>query len=170
LNANNNEAFQAEGKKGYYFMVNEKDKQILTRAANGLDIDHEAVDDIMAPDRKIKQLKYKKSKMALQAQVDLDECAQRLFDKLREWRNQVAHAEQSPAFCILQDAALLGIACKRPKTKYELLQVYKVGDKKLDQYGDEILKIVREHEESEKGPIMKVVEPKKYILVKKGMR
>jgi len=148
-------------------MINEKDKQILCKAADGLPLDdasvHGAIDGIMALDRRIKQLKHKKRKMALQAQVDLDESAQRLLDKLRQWRGQVAHVEHYPAYCILQDAALLGIACKRPKTKYELLEVYKLGEKKLEQYGDAILKIVQEHEGKD------VVQPK-CILVKKGIR
>lgn len=148
-------------------MINEKEKQILTRAANGLPLD-DAIDNIKALDNQIKQLKHKKREMALQGQVDQDESAKRLYAKLREWRKQVAHVERSPAFCVLQDAALLGIASKRPKTKYELKDVYKVGDKKLDQYGDAILKTVKEHEESEKG--LGVVARPKYILVKKGMR
>ncbi len=130
-------------------MVNEKDKQILSRVANGLPLD-DPIDDIKALDRQIKQLKHKQRKMALQTQVDLDESAGRLYDKLKKWRSQVANG---PRYHVLQNAALLGIACKKPKTKDELLQVYKFGNKKLEHYGDEILKIVQEHQESEKGPV-----------------
>lgn len=65
-----------------------------------------------------------------------------LFEALRTWRTQRYIEEEKPAFMILSQKALIGIAEKMPQTKEELLSVNGIGKKKVEQYGEEILAIV----------------------------
>lgn len=68
-----------------------------------------------------------------------------LFAALREWRAQVATAVDRPAYTVLADAVLAGIAEVRPRTVPELARVRGIGPAKIDQYGASLLAIVAEH-------------------------
>ena len=58
---------------------------------------------------------------------------------LRAWRTEEAKAAGKPAFTVLSDAHLRGIAQARPTTAAELLACDGIGPTKLERYGDEIL-------------------------------
>ncbi|MCB0976209.1 MAG: ATP-dependent DNA helicase UvrD2 [Acidimicrobiales bacterium] len=58
---------------------------------------------------------------------------------LRAWRTEEAKASGKPAFTVLSDAHLKGIAVARPTTAEELLACDGIGPTKLERYGDEIL-------------------------------
>jgi ATP-dependent DNA helicase RecQ len=82
-----------------------------------------------------------------------------LFRFLREWRNETARREKMPAYIILQDASLLDLCRKKPKTYDDLLHVSGIGEKKAERYGREILGVlaayrngVRARELDERGP------------------
>jgi ATP-dependent DNA helicase RecQ len=47
-----------------------------------------------------------------------------------------------PAYVVLHDATLEGIATSRPQTLSELRAVSGIGDKKLERYGDALLALV----------------------------
>jgi ATP-dependent DNA helicase RecQ len=47
-----------------------------------------------------------------------------------------------PAYVVLHDATLEGIASSRPKTHDQLRAVTGIGDKKLERYGDALLLLV----------------------------
>jgi len=50
-----------------------------------------------------------------------------------------------PAFVVFSDRALQDMAARRPRTRGEFLDVYGVGQKKLEEYGDSFLaEILRE--------------------------
>ena len=65
-----------------------------------------------------------------------------LFDKLKVWRREKARAEGIKPYIIFSDASLIEIANKLPKTKEDLMNIRGVGEKKIDKYGEEILKIL----------------------------
>ena len=65
-----------------------------------------------------------------------------LFDKLKAWRREKARAEGIKPYIIFSDASLIEIANKLPKTKEDLMNIRGVGEKKIDKYGEEILKIL----------------------------
>jgi ATP-dependent DNA helicase RecQ len=65
-----------------------------------------------------------------------------LFEKLREWRAGVARAQEVPAYIIFGDATLRGIALSRPENLGELAGISGVGEKKLEQYGEQLLEVV----------------------------
>jgi ATP-dependent DNA helicase RecQ len=66
-----------------------------------------------------------------------------LFAALRSWRSATAREHGVPAYVILHDATLEGIAAVRPKTRDQLRGVSGIGDKKLEHYGDALLELVR---------------------------
>ena len=47
-----------------------------------------------------------------------------------------------PAYVVLHDATIDGIAAARPKTAEALRDVPGIGDKKLERYGRELLELV----------------------------
>jgi hypothetical protein len=58
---------------------------------------------------------------------------------LRAWRTERAKADGVPAYIVLSDASLRGIALARPTDAKGLLACDGIGPTKLDRYGDEIL-------------------------------
>ena len=68
----------------------------------------------------------------------------KLFERLRKMRFELARQNNVPAYIIFGDVTLRDLARKRPKTPEELLSVSGIGLKKLDQYGEKILEIIRE--------------------------
>jgi ATP-dependent DNA helicase RecQ len=65
-----------------------------------------------------------------------------IFEKLRAWRKCVAVEKGIPAFMIFADSTLQGISSANPKTLMQLRQVSGVGDKKLELYGEDILRVL----------------------------
>jgi ATP-dependent DNA helicase RecQ len=66
-----------------------------------------------------------------------------LVAALREWRSQVARKRGVPAYVVLHDSTIDGIAIARPTTHEQLRGVAGIGDKKLEHYGDELIAMVR---------------------------
>ena len=61
---------------------------------------------------------------------------------LRAWRTKEAKKRGVPAFRILTNQTLLGIAVARPKDESELLDVSGIGPALLEKYGRALLSIV----------------------------
>lgn len=60
-------------------------------------------------------------------------------ERLRQWRSTVSSADKMPAYLVLSDKDLLGIAVARPRTLAELAGCKGIGPMKLERWGDEIL-------------------------------
>lgn len=65
-----------------------------------------------------------------------------LLGALRAWRSEIARKRGVPAYVVLHDATLEGIATSRPKTHSQLRAISGVGDKKLERYGDALIVLV----------------------------
>ncbi|MDH5857705.1 DNA helicase RecQ [Lampropedia aestuarii] len=63
------------------------------------------------------------------------------LDALKAWRREVAQQNQLPAFVVFNDATLISIAAENPAGLGALSQISGVGQKKLDAYGAEILRV-----------------------------
>ena len=61
---------------------------------------------------------------------------------LRAWRARRAKADGVPAYVVVNDRHLRGIAIARPATPSELIACDGIGPTKLERYGDEILAVV----------------------------
>ena len=66
-----------------------------------------------------------------------------LLANLRAWRSEVARKRGVPAYVVLHDTAIDGIATARPTTLGQLRDIPGIGDKKLEHYGDELIALVK---------------------------
>jgi ATP-dependent DNA helicase RecQ len=62
---------------------------------------------------------------------------------LRAWRAEIARKRGVPAYVVLHDATIDGIAASRPATLTQLRNIAGIGDKKLEHYGDELIALVK---------------------------
>jgi ATP-dependent DNA helicase RecQ len=76
-----------------------------------------------------------------------------LFERLREWRSGVSRTKQLPAYMIFSDATLQGIARSKPRSPEGLLEVSGIGEKKVVQYGSELLGVIEEYHEATKDTV-----------------
>ncbi|MGE5159462.1 MAG: DNA helicase RecQ [Gemmatimonas sp.] len=68
-----------------------------------------------------------------------------LHAALRIWRSETARKRGVPAYVVLHDSALDGIAAARPTTLATLRGIAGIGDKKLEHYGAELIALVATH-------------------------
>jgi ATP-dependent DNA helicase RecQ len=74
----------------------------------------------------------------------LDSTAQQRFAALKAWRAEVAREHALPAYVIFHDATLLAMATAAPQTLAELSGISGLGAKKLEAYGEEVLRLLRD--------------------------
>jgi ATP-dependent DNA helicase RecQ len=65
-----------------------------------------------------------------------------LLAVLRAWRSEIARKRNVPAYVVLHDATLDGIASTRPTTLGQLRGIPGIGDKKLEHYGEDLLELI----------------------------
>ena len=75
--------------------------------------------------------------------LPLDADALLRFDALKAWRAEVAREHNLPAFVVFHDATLAQMAQEAPATLDALAGISGVGAKKLQAYGEEILRVLR---------------------------
>jgi ATP-dependent DNA helicase RecQ len=68
-----------------------------------------------------------------------------LIGALRAWRSEVARKNGVPAYVVLHDSTIDGIAAACPITAGQLRGIPGIGDKKLEHYGDELIALVKAH-------------------------
>jgi len=71
----------------------------------------------------------------------LTEAGQARFAALKAWRAEVARAHNLPAYVIFHDATLAAVAALDPQSLHDLEGVSGIGAKKLEAYGDEVLRV-----------------------------
>jgi ATP-dependent DNA helicase RecQ len=67
-----------------------------------------------------------------------------LLGALRAWRSQIARKRGVPAYVVLHDSTIDGIATARPRTLEQLRGIPGIGDKKLEHYGEELIALVKQ--------------------------
>ncbi len=97
--------------------------------------------DVLAAARSRKKTVKDSSPTALAVQRHGDSSA--LFLRLKDWRKQLAAERRLPAYMIFSDFSLLEMAQKRPRNQSELLSISGVGQKKLADYGAQILAVIQ---------------------------
>ena len=80
-----------------------------------------------------------------------------LFEKLKVLRSAHASEKQVPAYVVFSDASLRDMSKRRPSTLESFRMVHGVGQKKMDEYGDEFLAAIVSH--CEDGNIESDVKP-----------
>ncbi len=77
-----------------------------------------------------------------EAGLDLDGQAQARFEALKAWRAEVAKEHGLPAYVIFQNITLAEMARLQPQSLDELAGISGVGAKKLEAYGEELLRVL----------------------------
>ena len=84
-------------------------------------------------------------------------CDEAFFERLRAWRKELAEERGVPPYIILGDAGLRHLARRYPQSAAELLRIPGMGEKKVHEYGEALLGLVRdwlrEHERQEFAPL-----------------
>jgi ATP-dependent DNA helicase RecQ len=68
-----------------------------------------------------------------------------LYAALKAWRTDTARKRSVPAYVVLHDSTIDGIAAVRPATLAELRGIAGIGDKKLEHYGVELMEVINAH-------------------------
>ncbi|MFE8647115.1 DNA helicase RecQ [Sphingomonas sp. NCPPB 2930] len=97
---------------------------------------------ISAPaERKPRRERSGTGKTASPAAAALDADGQTRFAALKAWRAEVAREHNLPAYVIFHDATLAAIAERAPRSQDDLHGITGIGAKKLEAYGDEVLRV-----------------------------
>jgi len=73
---------------------------------------------------------------------ELSADGERLEKALREWRSETARTAKVPAYVVMNDAELKGVAMAAPKSLSQLRRCRGMGPIRLERYGDEILAVI----------------------------
>ncbi|MSQ55668.1 MAG: DNA helicase RecQ [Betaproteobacteria bacterium] len=88
--------------------------------------------------------KARAAKGAASAPAGLDVDAQQRYSALRAWRARIAREHGLPAYVVFHDATLAEMARRMPRDLDSLAQISGVGSRKLETYGEEILRVLRD--------------------------
>lgn len=80
-----------------------------------------------------------------QAAAEIKVENQALFNELMEWRKKTAETKKYLAYHILSDQAMADISAKLPRTLAQLAKIKNVGEGKTAEYGEQLLRLVRQH-------------------------
>lgn len=100
---------------------------------------------LLGGDKAKRSTRRSSERAAAPADINLDRAGETLVKRLKEWRRQQAAENQAPAYTVLTDRAIIGIASAKPSTLSELLKVHGVGPSVLDKYGRKVLALIAEH-------------------------
>ncbi|MXY80143.1 MAG: ATP-dependent DNA helicase UvrD2, partial [Chloroflexi bacterium] len=75
-----------------------------------------------------------------------------LFETLRQWRLEESRRRQVPAYVVFDDRTLKGIARRKPTTDFDLSAVSGVGPKKMADYAEAVVAMVRAHRTGDPPP------------------
>lgn len=70
-----------------------------------------------------------------------------LFDLLREWRREEARSQGVPAYIVLKQKALIGIANTVPSDRRALSRIAGIGPRFIERYADAVLALTAEYRE-----------------------
>jgi ATP-dependent DNA helicase RecQ len=78
----------------------------------------------------------------VKAPASLDADGQHRYVALKAWRAEVARQHNLPAYVIFHDATLAAIAQRAPQSLDDLQGISGIGVKKLEAYGEEVLRVM----------------------------
>ena len=94
-------------------------------------------------ERPPKEKAEKKTKKNMAGSSLLTETDQKLFEKLRTLRLELAKEENVPPYIIFSDKTLLSMCVLKPTNKEEMLSVSGVGTYKYEKYGEKFLAYIK---------------------------
>jgi ATP-dependent DNA helicase RecQ len=140
-----------------YGIMSSYDKKLLNLMVNKLIADNymkvteEAYPVVKLTNKSVEVLKSREQVfMKLEKQKVIIKEQNDLFNILRNLRKEIALREKLPPYIIFHDATLKDICEKLPYSKEKLAKIKGFGERKLELYGDEVLRVIAEYIE-EKG-------------------
>lgn len=106
---------------------------------------------VEAKDKPAAKTRTEAKDKAVSAVPELKVLHPEVLEALTEWRRQRAMKAHMPAYCILQQKALIAIANLLPHDKEALAKIPFCGNVKAEKYGDEVLVVVKNAIEGEKS-------------------
>ncbi|HEX6244543.1 MAG TPA: RecQ family ATP-dependent DNA helicase, partial [Polyangiales bacterium] len=76
------------------------------------------------------------------AASDLDASGLARFQALKSWRAAIAREHNLPAYVVFHDSTLAEMARRCPRSLHELGQIAGIGKKKLEAYGNDLLRVL----------------------------
>ena len=67
-----------------------------------------------------------------------------LWDALRAKRREIADLQDVPPYVIFHDATLMAMVEARPKSRQQMALISGIGERKLEQYGEQFLSVIRQ--------------------------
>lgn len=104
-----------------------------------------SLEEKQVPSKKQEERASKKSKPT---ELPTDIIHPELFNQLKEWRGARAKELNIPAYCIIQQKALIGMSNLLPETAEALAAVPYFGKKSVENHGLEILKIITDYKKT----------------------
>ena len=95
------------------------------------------------------------------------ECDEGLFQKLRQLRKELADAAGVPPYVIFGDVSLRGMAAGLPTTDSVFLAISGVGQRKLSDYGEAFMEVIRQWIRANGGEIIEEEEEPQEVNVDK---
>jgi ATP-dependent DNA helicase RecQ len=113
------------------------------RSDQKLEVREASTERATASSRKASSEKSIKDKISKEkATADMNLGARERFAALKAWRAEVAKEHNLPAYVIFHDATLIAIATLAPQSLAELSGISGMGAKKLEAYGQEVLRLM----------------------------
>lgn len=75
----------------------------------------------------------------------LDAAALERYAALKAWRASIAREHNLPAYIIFHDATLAAIAQRAPHSLDDLMDISGIGSRKLEAYGQDVLRVIGKH-------------------------
>lgn len=97
---------------------------------------------LVQPMRKERPERVKQSRADETSWEDVD---RGLFEELRKWRFDRAKLAGMPPYIIFSDATLRELAKVRPSNTHQLRLVYGIGGKKIEQFGEALLRCINDY-------------------------
>jgi len=134
--------------------------RVLYPAARGLDwlAGNEAAGPILNPARGENGIVQKKRAAKMTIARNHPAVHEALFDRLRVLRKDLAEEENVPPYVIFGDATLLALAAVRPDNLDGFSRIHGVGERKLEQYGEPFVAVIRDFAREEGLDLNQAVE------------
>ena len=93
----------------------------------------------MAKEQENREKGEKKARKGQASGVVLTEQEERLFQRLRALRTEIAREEKVPPYIVFSEKTLIAMSKAAPQDKSQMLSVSGVGEFKYDKYGERFL-------------------------------
>ena len=82
-------------------------------------------------------------------EIDLNGFQKLLFQRLREWRKELAEKQGVPVYVIADNRMLKTLAVDQPKSLESMKEIKGMGGKKIEKYGKTLLDIIQTFSQNE---------------------